>query len=82
MSAHVEPKLGDRPTERELEVLYWRAQGLTNARTAKRLKVSEDSAKSHLRRLFVKLGVNSAPHAVAQAYERRLVPFTVRGVGE
>lgn len=44
-------------TEREVEVLGLMAEGLTNAGIARRLVISDRTVESHVRRLFVKLGI-------------------------
>jgi DNA-binding CsgD family transcriptional regulator/GAF domain-containing protein len=53
-------------TPREREVLECVAQGATNAATARQLKLSEDTVKTHLRAILRKLHVTSRGAAVAQ----------------
>lgn len=50
---------------REQEVLHELAHGLGNRAIAERLVVSPDTVKTHLRRVYRKLGVNSRAEAVA-----------------
>jgi DNA-binding NarL/FixJ family response regulator len=44
-------------TERESEVVAFVAEGLTNKEVARRLSVSHETVKKHLKKVFVKLGV-------------------------
>lgn len=64
----------ERPTARELEVLAAAAQGLSNAEIGRRLFIGEATVKTHLLRLFTKLGVESRTRAVTVAIERGLLP--------
>jgi DNA-binding CsgD family transcriptional regulator len=54
---------------REREVLGLLARRLTNAEIAAELDISPYTAKSHVDRVFAKLGVHSRAEAVAFAYE-------------
>jgi LuxR family maltose regulon positive regulatory protein len=58
--------LADRPTRRELELLYMLEAGLDNAQIADRLRVSIRTVKWHLSNLYLKLGVKSRTSAVAR----------------
>ena len=64
---------GGRLTERELQVLTGMSQGKSNGRIGKDLYLSEDTIKTHARRLFRKLGVNDRAQAVALGFRRGLV---------
>jgi DNA-binding NarL/FixJ family response regulator len=60
-------------TERELEVLGGMCEGRSNAEIGRGLFLSEDTVKTHARRLFRKLGASDRAHAVAIALRRGLV---------
>lgn len=60
-------------TDREVEVLRAIARGGTNREVAAELLVSEATIKTHLLRLFPKLGVRDRAAAVRAAFERGLI---------
>jgi DNA-binding NarL/FixJ family response regulator len=60
-------------TERELQVLRGMADGKSNAEIGRELFVSEDTVKTHARRLFRKLGARDRAHAVAAGFRIGLV---------
>ncbi|EMF53733.1 respose regulatory protein [Streptomyces bottropensis ATCC 25435] len=64
-----------RPTlsEREHEILGQLARGLGNREIARALFISEATVKTHLGRIYAKLGVETRAGAVAVAKERRLL---------
>jgi DNA-binding CsgD family transcriptional regulator len=65
-----------RPTlsEREHEILGQLARGLGNREIARALFISEATVKTHLGRIYGKLGVETRSGAVAVAKESRLLP--------
>jgi DNA-binding NarL/FixJ family response regulator len=64
----------EAPTARELEVLAGVARGLTNADIGRELFIGEATVKTHLLRVFAKLGVDDRTRAVMVAVERGLLP--------
>jgi ATP/maltotriose-dependent transcriptional regulator MalT len=60
-------------TEREIEVLKFVAQGLTNAQIANQLFLSPLTINAHLRSIFNKLDVTTRTAAVHKAAEKGLV---------
>jgi LuxR family transcriptional regulator, maltose regulon positive regulatory protein len=67
-----EPRLGNL-TPRELEVLRYVAQGLSNARIAARLHVSEFTVKRHVSNLLTKLDLPTRAAAAAYAARNRML---------
>jgi two-component system nitrate/nitrite response regulator NarL len=61
-------------SQRELDVLQELARGATTADIAATLIISENTVKTHIRRIFKKLGVNNRTQAVAQAAAQGLLP--------
>jgi DNA-binding NarL/FixJ family response regulator len=68
----VAPSLPDDVTVREGEVLRLIAAGLSNREIADQLYVTEATVKSHINRLFAKIGVRDRAQAVRYAFERGL----------
>ncbi|MET9427431.1 MULTISPECIES: response regulator transcription factor [unclassified Streptomyces] len=61
-------------THRELDILGQLARGLGNREIARALFISEATVKTHLGRIYAKLGVDTRAGAVAVAKEQRLLP--------
>ncbi|MFD9096613.1 LuxR C-terminal-related transcriptional regulator, partial [Streptomyces collinus] len=61
-------------TPRERDILAHLARGLPNHAIARALYISEATVKTHLRRIYDKLGVDTRAGAVAVAKEQRLLP--------
>ncbi|MDC0772449.1 response regulator [Streptomyces sp. HD] len=61
-------------TDRERDILAQLARGIGNRDIARALYISEATVKTHLRRIYDKLGVDTRAGAVAVAKERRLLP--------
>ncbi|MGW0662808.1 response regulator [Streptodolium elevatio] len=60
-------------TDRELDILGQLARGLGNREIARALFISEATVKTHLVRIYTKLGVDTRAGAVAVAKEQRLL---------
>ncbi|WP_210593246.1 response regulator transcription factor [Streptomyces sp. GESEQ-35] len=80
--AHLQPEaaasdtrrdaLPDGLTPREAEVLTLIAQGLSNEEICARLVVSRATVKTHINRIFAKIGANDRAQAVGYAYRNNL----------
>lgn len=60
-------------TPREVEVLTLMGHGLSNSELATELTLSEATVKTHVARIFAKLGLRDRAQAVVLAYETGLV---------
>ena len=63
----------DALTEREIDVLRQVASGNANKIIADKLEISEETVKSHMRKILSKLGANDRTHAVAIALKRGII---------
>ena len=66
------PRLADM-TDREREVLVAIARGLSNEELADTLCISENTVKTHVKRVLTKLGARDRVQAVVMAYEGGLM---------
>jgi two-component system nitrate/nitrite response regulator NarL len=64
---------GPKLSERELEILREVAEGQSAAEIAARLHLAESTVKTHLTRIYDKLGVSERAAAVAQAMRHGLI---------
>ncbi|GHH54003.1 response regulator [Lentzea cavernae] len=60
-------------SKREIQILECLARGLANKDIAKELFISQATVKTHLVRIFTKLGVETRTAAVTTAVERKLI---------
>ena len=72
---------GPTLTEREREVLALLAQGATNRQIADELYLSSDTIKTHVRKVFTKLGVTNRTQAAIAARDHGLELARRRNVG-
>jgi DNA-binding CsgD family transcriptional regulator len=64
---------GDLITARERDVLSMISQGCSNKRIARILKISPETVKSHVERIFSKLSVSARTEAVSRAVSQGLL---------
>lgn len=64
----------DPLSERELDVLQLAAEGLTNAEIATELVIAHSTVKTHINRIYAKLGVSTRTQAVARARRLQILP--------
>ena len=67
------PGAGGQPTARQLEILQLIADGLSNGEIARRLFITEETCKSHVRALLARLQARSRAEAVAIGFRRGLL---------
>ncbi|MCP3799075.1 response regulator transcription factor [Allokutzneria sp. A3M-2-11 16] len=67
-------RTGTLLSRREQEVLGLIAEGMTAKRIGNRLGVSEETVKTHIRRILRKLEARDRAHAVARAFQAGVLP--------
>ena len=60
-------------TERERQVLELLATGRRNKEIASELSISEDTARTHIKSIFIKFNVHDRTSALAEAVRRGIV---------
>lgn len=70
------PRAVDELTPRELDVLILMAKGRSNGEIAEELVISGVTVKSHIGRIFVKLGLRDRAAAIVYAYQHGIVSTT------
>jgi DNA-binding NarL/FixJ family response regulator len=63
----------DALTPREIDVLRLVAEGNANKEIAARLSLTEETVKSHVKKILSKLGANDRTHAVAIGLKRGII---------
>lgn len=64
---------GQRLADREREALEWVSRGYSNGLVARKMGLSEDTVKTHLRRVFIKLRARDRAHAVRIGFENGIL---------
>jgi DNA-binding NarL/FixJ family response regulator len=67
--AEVAPAPGSKLTERQIEVLRLLARGLTNREIAEVLRITEETAKSHVKHIYSALDVSNRAEAAMRMRE-------------
>lgn len=67
------PRRDEPLTEREQSVLEFISQGMSNPAIGQKLFLTEDTIKTHVYRLMIKLGARNRAHAVARGFELGLL---------
>jgi ATP/maltotriose-dependent transcriptional regulator MalT len=73
-SGKQQPHASDGLHHREIQILRLVSEGLRNREIGERLRISEDTVKWYLKRLFAKLYVTTRTSAVARGRELGLLP--------
>jgi two-component system NarL family response regulator len=68
-----ERALRPRLTDRELQVLQLAADGLTNRQIGRKLHISENTVKNHMRNILEKLHLHSRMEAVIYAVKEKML---------
>ena len=73
MPAFLSDARDDMLTGREREILQLLADGMSNADVARRLFISQETVKSHVRHILAKLEADTRTHAVAIALREAII---------
>jgi DNA-binding NarL/FixJ family response regulator len=74
IAAQVAAYAGDQTiTPREIDVLRLIAAGCANKEIAARLSITEDTVKSRVKNILLKLGANDRTHAVTISLKRGII---------
>ena len=60
-------------TDREIEVLNFLSRGLSQKMVASEMQLSSFTVNNHLKKIYQKLHVHSAPEAIAVATKKRII---------
>ena len=71
--SHKKSTAPDQLTEREIELLQWMIDGLSNKEIAGKMFISQNTMKYHIRNILQKLGVSNRTEAVATAIRQDLI---------
>ncbi len=67
-----------RLTVREMDIVRWVASGLRNGEIAQRLGISEGTVKTHLNKIFQKLGIRDRVELTLYAMREHVAPIQSR----
>lgn len=67
--------VANKPTARELLVLWVSTSGLSSKQIAKKLGINVNTVKTHLANSYTALGASNRAQAVAAAYEKGYFPM-------
>jgi DNA-binding CsgD family transcriptional regulator len=67
------PRTAHRITSRERDVLELVANGYSTPEIARDLWIAEDTVRTHIKRILVRLDARTRAHAVAIAYREGLI---------
>jgi len=71
--SHQQPEPADWLTQREIELLWWAAEGMSNKAIAQTLSVSENTIKYHMKNIMQKLDAPNRTKAVTYALRAGLL---------
>ena len=72
-ASQLQGRVSDAITARERDILVMISQGLSNKLVARHLKISPETVKSHIKRIFLKLGASTRTEAVCRAGSMGLI---------